>query len=49
MTPRPPHPLDLAYWTLEAQPQFDVEYFTEDTLEYVEKYGPLLGEGQATI
>lgn len=35
---KPPHPLDLAYWTLESSPKFEESYFMEDVREYVKKY-----------
>jgi hypothetical protein len=36
----PPNPLDLAYWSLEANPQFDEEAFLEDTMAYVHSQNP---------
>jgi hypothetical protein len=36
----PPHPLDLAYWTLEREPKFDEVYFLEDVRKWVAKNNP---------
>ena len=34
----PPHPLDLAYWTLRGK--FDKKYFVEDVLKWVKANHP---------
>lgn len=36
----PPHPLDLSYWSIEANPQFDEKYFLEDIRLFVERNNP---------
>lgn len=37
---RPPHPLDLAYWTIEEHPKWDATHFTEESKAYVERHNP---------
>ncbi len=37
---RPPHPLDLAYWTIESNPQFESAEFAKDTAAYVTRINP---------
>ncbi len=37
---RPPHPLDLAYWTIESKPQFESAEFANDVAAYVTRVNP---------
>lgn len=38
--PLHPNPLDLQYWTLEGEPQFEADLFLMDTVAWVKKYNP---------
>lgn len=37
---RPPHPLDLSYWTLEKLPRFEPDAFMADVNTYIEHNHP---------
>lgn len=37
---RPPHPLDLAFWTIESNPKFEEADFIQSTREYLERNPP---------
>ena len=35
---RPPNPLDLAFWTVSCEPEFDEQAFLEETREYLQRW-----------
>lgn len=37
---RPPHPLDLAFWTIDKEPRFDEEFFMEETRAFIRRNDP---------
>jgi hypothetical protein len=46
---RPPNPLDLAYWTIEEHPKFEVQTFVQDTKAYIERNYPFPRPGKTLI
>lgn len=46
---RPPHPLDLAYWSIATQSTFDIKYFMEDVKNYVQQNNPFETKGKTLM